>query len=230
MMGPAQAQRPPERNGSLPSGAAAGLIRLFGRIAEAVEHEKDRLGVLDGAIGDADHGITMALGFRAVIVALRRLDPAQATPSDVFDSAAAAFLDAVGASTGPLYAAGLGSAARSLEGCIRFDAAAQAAMLAAIGSGIQRRGKGQRGDKTMLDVWLPAADAGEAALRAGADRPAFWARVAEAASAGAEGTRSMVAARGRAARLGQRSLGHLDPGAASAAIIIEAMRTEFGAA
>lgn len=223
----ARAQVPAERD--VPDGAAAArLIRMFGRIAQAIEAEKDRLCMLDGAIGDADHGITMALGFRAVVVTLGRLDPAQATPSDVFDLAAAAFLDAVGASTGPLYATGLGRAARALEGCSRFDAAAQLAALAALGAGIQHRGKGQRGDKTMLDVWLPAAEAGAAALRAGADQPAFWGRVAEAANAGAEGTRSMVAARGRAARVGQRSLGHLDPGAASATIIIDAMRMEFG--
>lgn len=215
----------PERDA--PDGAVPALIRMFGRIAEAIEAEKERLCILDGAIGDADHGITMALGFRAVVVALRRLDPPKATPSAVFDAAAAAFLGAVGASTGPLYATGLGGAARALEAHPRFDTAAQLAMLAALGAGIERRGKGQRGDKTMLDVWLPAAEAGAVALRAGADQPGFWNRVAAAAQAGAESTRSMVAARGRAARVGQRSLGHLDPGAASAALIIDAMRTEF---
>ena len=221
-----QAGMPPECD--TPADAAARLVRMFGRIAEAIEADKDRLCMLDGAIGDADHGITMALGFRAVVVALGRLDPAQATASDVFEVAAAAFLDAVGASTGPLYATGLGSAARALGKHLRFDVSAQLAMLTALGAGIQHRGKGQRGDKTMLDVWLPAAEAGAAALRAGADQPGFWRSVADAAHAGAAGTRSMVAARGRAARVGQRSLGHLDPGAASAAIIIDAMRMEFG--
>ena len=211
-----------------PHDDAARLIRMFGRIAEAVEADKDRLCMLDGAIGDADHGITMALGFRAVVVALGRFEPPQVAPSDVFEGAAAAFLDAVGASTGPLYATGLSRAARALEGCTRFDTAAQLAMLTAIGAGIQHRGKGQRGDKTMLDVWLPAAEAGAAAVRDGADQPAFWNSVAAAAHAGTESTRSMVAARGRAARVGQRSLGHLDPGAASATIIIDAMRMEFG--
>ena len=229
MTGPAQAQMPPEPDGLPPPAAAAQLTRMFGRIAQAIEAEKDRLCMLDGAIGDADHGITMALGFRAVVVALGRLDPAQVAPSDVFDSAAAAFLDAVGASTGPLYAAGLRSAAQALKDCARFDTTAQLAMLTALGAGIGRRGKGQRGDKTMLDVWLPAAEAGSTALRSGSDQAGFWASIAAAAAAGAEETRSMVATRGRAARVGQRSLGHLDPGAASAAIIIDAMRMEFGA-
>lgn len=205
-------------------------MALFRRIAQAIEAEKARLCMLDGAIGDADHGITMALGFRAVVVALGRLDPGLATPSQVFDLAAAVFLDAVGASTGPLYATGFLSAARALEGCPKLDTAAQLAMLGAIGSGIQHRGKGQRGDKTMLDVWLPASEAGAAALRAGREGSAFWASVADAAAQGAEGTRSMVAARGRAKRVGQRSLGHLDPGAASAAIIIQTMQVEFGTA
>lgn len=233
MTGLEQAQAPRDHEpamGTLSVDAGRGLIRLFSRIARAIEAEKDRLCMLDGAIGDADHGITMVLGFRAVVAALGRLDPARATPSDVFDAAAAAFLDAVGASTGPLYATGFLSAARALENCPRFDAAAQLVMVTAIGSGIRQRGKGQRGDKTMLDVWLPAADVGAAALCSGADGAALWAAVAEAAAEGAEGTRSMVAARGRAARVGQRSLGHLDPGAASAAIIIRAMQIEFGTA
>ena len=231
MTGAGQEQAPPERE---PAGrtisvdAGVRLIRLFSRIARAIEAEKERLCMLDGAIGDADHGITMVLGFRAVVTALGRLDPARATPSDIFDAAAAAFLDAVGASTGPLYATGFLSAARALEGRPRFDAAAQLAMLTAIGSGIGHRGKGHRGDKTMLDVWLPAAEAGAAARREDADGAALWAAIAEAAAEGAEGTRSMIAARGRAARVGQRSLGHVDPGAASAAIIIRTMQTEFG--
>ena len=208
----------------------ARLIHLFHRIAQAMAAEKDRLCELDGAIGDADHGITMVLGFRAAVTALGRLDPSQATPSHVFGIAGTAFLDAVGASTGPLYATAFLGAARGLEAFPHFDTAAQLAMLNAIGAGIAQRGKGQRGDKTMLDVWLPAAEAGAAALRGGQKAPAFWASVAEAAAKGAEGTRSMVAARGRAARVGQRSLGHLDPGAASAAIIIQAMQAEFGTA
>jgi dihydroxyacetone kinase-like protein len=207
---------------------AARLIRMFGRIARDIEAEKDRLSMLDGAIGDADHGTTMALGFRSVEIALRALDPSQATPSDVFQAAGTAFLDAVGASTGPLYASGFLCAAGTLSHHSSLEPSAQVAILVAIAHGISTRGKSQRGDKTMLDAWIPAAEAGNAALRSNVATTDLWASIAEAAERGAEETRSMIAVRGRATRVGQRSLGHLDPGAASAAIIIRAMQAEFG--
>ena len=96
-------------------------------------------------------------------------------------------------------------------------------MLQAIPAGIGERGKAQLGDKTMLDVWLPAAEAAANALANKADSPSFWREIVTAAEHGANATCSMVAAKGRAARVGGRSLGHMDPGAASAVIIIRAM-------
>ena len=94
-------------------------------------------------------------------------------------------------------------------------------------AGIQQRGKGQRGDKTMLDAWIPAAEAAIDASSRALDVAPMWKAILEAAEAGANSTSSMVAARGRAARLGERSLGHIDPGAASAVIILRAMRDTF---
>ena len=202
------------------------LTEMFAAVSAAIERDKDRLSELDGLIGDADHGTTMALGFRSVTTVLSRSAPG--APSAMLRAAASAFLDAVGASTGPLYAAGLRRAALRLEGSGRFGCDEQVAALEAIAEGIAERGKAQRGDKTMLDVWLPAAEAARKALREGAGPPALWRRTATAAAEGAEATRSMVASRGRAARLGVRSLGHLDPGAASAAIILDAMASILG--
>jgi dihydroxyacetone kinase-like protein len=203
--------------------AARRLIVAFERISDAIEAAQDHLSELDGAIGDADHGITMTLGFHRVRAELGRPDRDLPTPAAVMRTAAAAFLDATGASTGPLYASGLYRAAEALEGAERLDGAAVAAMLAAMAAGIGERGKGQRGDKTMLDAWIPAAEAAaDAAGRGLAGRP-FWAEVIAAADQGALATRSMVAARGRAARVGQRALGHIDPGAASTVIILKAM-------
>ncbi|MDX3924669.1 MAG: dihydroxyacetone kinase subunit DhaL [Shinella sp.] len=203
--------------------AARRLIRMFYAISLAIEAEKDRLSELDGAIGDADHGITMSIGFLAVNSELARLDAETARPSEVMSAAATAFLNAVGASTGPLYATGLRRAAQALAARETLDLEDCSAMLHAIASGIRERGKGQRGDKTMLDAWLPAAEAAANAVAEGKPAAAFWQDVMAAAEAGASATRSMIATKGRAARVRERSLGHVDPGAASAVIILRAM-------
>ncbi|MGJ7038681.1 dihydroxyacetone kinase subunit DhaL [Shinella sp. BE166] len=203
--------------------AARALARMFGRMAEAIEAEKDHLSELDGAIGDGDHGITMSLGFKAVNKALAALDLDAASPSEVMQTAATGFLDAVGASTGPLYATGLRRAAQALSGREELDLAACRDMLAAFSEGIRDRGKAQRGDKTMLDVWLPAAEAAATAVADGRSKQDFWKAVTTAADNGAAATATMVATKGRAARVRERSLGHLDPGAASAAALVRAM-------
>lgn len=204
------------------------LIAMFEAISAAVETEKDHLSELDGAIGDADHGTTMSLGFLAVKAELAKIDVHSAQPSDVMATAAGAFLNAVGASTGPLYATAFRRAAQALADASELNLATAAAMIDAIGSGICERGKGQRGDKTMLDAWLPAADAAAAALADEKTSAEFWSDVVAAADAGANATRSMVAAKGRAARVRERSLGHVDPGAASAVVVIRAMAATLG--
>ncbi len=199
------------------------IAALFAAVSEVVEAQKSYLCELDGPIGDGDHGTTMALGFRAV---QRALAGGPATdPAETFRRAAAAFLDAVGASTGPLYATGFRRAAQRLDGREGFATEEQVLMLEGVAAGIAERGKARRGDKTMLDVWLPAAEAAHGAFDL--DRP-IWPAVLEAAERGAEATGAMVASRGRAARLGERSLGHLDPGAVSAALILKAMAGVLG--
>ncbi|KAB2683375.1 MULTISPECIES: dihydroxyacetone kinase subunit DhaL [Brucella/Ochrobactrum group] len=203
------------------------LSRMFQLIAFSMKEEKDRLSDLDGAIGDADHGITMVLGFSAVNNALAKVDLEQTLPSEIFATAAAAFLDAVGASTGPLYATAFRYASKALKPRESLDTEGQAIIIEAITRGIQDRGKGQRGDKTMLDAWVPAMETAVDAQIHGLSGFEMWNRILEAAAKGADSTRSMVAARGRAARLGERSLGHIDPGAASAVIILRAMRDSF---
>ncbi len=199
------------------------LIEMFDAISSAIEAERDHLSELDGAIGDADHGITMSIGFSAVTGELARTDAGGAGLSGVMTAAASAFLNAVGASTGPLYATAFRRAAQALEGRDALDLETCSLLIQAVASGISERGKGQRGDKTMLDVWFPAADAAAQAVAAGKSAAAFWADVTAAAENGASATRSMVATKGRAARVGERSLGHMDPGAASAVLIIRAM-------
>lgn len=203
--------------------AARTIARMFERMSEVIEAEKDHLSELDGAIGDGDHGITMSIGFKAVTTALAGMNLETASPSDVMSTAASGFLDAVGASTGPLYATGFRRAAQALAGRDTLDLPACRDMLTAISEGIRDRGKAQRGDKTMLDVWLPAAEAATVAVASNLPRPAFWKAVETAAENGAAATATMIATKGRAARLRERSLGHADPGAVSAAALIKAI-------
>ncbi|QRM57808.1 dihydroxyacetone kinase subunit DhaL [Sinorhizobium sp. BG8] len=207
--------------------ASHDLSRMFQLIAVVMHTEKDHLSELDGAVGDADHGITMSLGFAAVSSAIARLDIERTLPSEILSAAATAFLDAVGASTGPLYATGFRKAAQALKEDESLSQAGQAAIVGAITQGIKDRGKGQRGDKTMLDAWIPAVEAAQQANEKGLGVREMWDEIVAAAEGGANSTRSMVAARGRAARLGERSLGHVDPGAASAVLILRAMRGAF---
>ena len=202
---------------------SARLIAMFGKIAEAIEVQKDRLCALDGVIGDADHGIAMSLGFSAARDALAGLDPA-ADPTTVFNTAAKSFLNAVGASSGPLYATAFMRAGAAVKGKPILTQADFIAAFQAMAKGIQDRGKAERGEKTMIDAWLPAADAAGERFAASGDLGASLTAAAEAAAAGAEATKNMVAAKGRAERLGERSLGHMDPGAASAVVVIEAIR------
>ena len=198
------------------------VLALFERITVAIEADKDRLCRLDGVIGDADHGVTMSIGFLAVQETLRSLDAATSDPAMVFNTAAKSFLNAVGASSGPLYATAFMRAGAVVKGRTTLDRETVVAVLAAIAKGIQDRGKGERGDKTMLDAWLPAAEAAEQARVEGKDLKACLKEAVAAGTAGAEATKTMVASKGRASRLGERAIGHMDPGAASAVILLTA--------
>jgi dihydroxyacetone kinase-like protein len=211
----------------MPENDARRLNRMFNRISGSIAQEKDHLTELDGAIGDADHGISMSLGFSAVVSALARVDLDDMPGAAVLTEAASAFLNAVGASTGPLYATAFLRAAKAMDLHPSLDPAGQVALLEAMTLGIQERGKGQRGDKTMLDVWIPASEAAATALAQDRAPAEIWRCAIEAGEAGAIATRSMVAVRGRAAKLGERSLGHMDPGAASAVIVLKAMMETF---
>jgi phosphoenolpyruvate---glycerone phosphotransferase subunit DhaL len=207
----------------MPAIDSARLREMFGTIATAMEAERDRLCALDGVIGDADHGIAMALGFNAARDAVAALD-ALSDPTALLNTAAKAFLNAVGASSGPLYATAFMRAAASVKGKQTLDDADVVTMFQAMARGIADRGKAVVGEKTMIDAWLPAADAAVAARDSGKGLSESLSAAVEAARAGMEATKSMIATKGRSARLGERSVGHVDPGAASAVVVIEAMR------
>lgn len=198
------------------------LITLFNAMADAMDQEKSHLCELDGAIGDADHGVTMSLGFSAVRQALAELNTSQSTPTDVFNTAAKSFLSAVGASAGPLYATAFMRAAASCKGLESLDTDAFANCITAMAEGIQTRGKANAGDKTMLDAWEPAALAATNSTSNTCVKD-MLSDVASAAEAGADATIDMQAKMGRAAKLGERSIGHKDAGAASTALLLRAM-------
>lgn len=201
---------------------SADIVDLFRLVALRLSEARIELGALDGSIGDADHGTSMAEGFNAVVRATaagRDLPPAE-----LFAVAGRSFLSAVGATTGPLYSSALIAAGQGVAGRDVLSEADIAALVPAFSKGIADRGKARAGDKTMMDAWLPAARAVTDGAAAGLDPLACLRRAEAAAAEGREATRAMVAAVGRAARLGARSLGHVDPGAASATIVIAALR------
>ncbi|UWU31609.1 dihydroxyacetone kinase subunit DhaL (plasmid) [Rhizobium sp. WSM1274] len=201
------------------------LRRLFAGIAEDIAAERDHLCELDGAIGDGDHGLAMDAGCQAAAKAVGELD-AGIAPTAAFNAAAKAFLNAVGASSGPLYATAFmraGAAAKDKQTLSDDDFLR---VFAAMAKGIQERGKAEPGEKTMVDAWRPAADAALEAWQSGKPLAQCLEAAERAARSGCDATSNMTAAKGRASRLGDRVIGHIDPGAASAAIIIAAM-TKF---
>jgi phosphoenolpyruvate---glycerone phosphotransferase subunit DhaL len=199
----------------------------LGAVAALLAEKRDELCRLDGLIGDGDHGIAMATGFAAAAKAAGALDAATATVADVYNAAAKALLNAIGASSGPLYATALMRAAKAAgpRAATPFDETPK--LIAAMAEGIRTRGQANEGDKTMLDAWAPAARAGEEALARSRSPGDVVEAIGTAAEAGAEATKAMVATKGRSARLGERSLGHIDPGAASAVLVIETLTGEW---
>lgn len=195
------------------------LKSMFSSIADAIAADRDRLCALDGVIGDADHGIAMELGFNAARDAVAALDDT-AEPTVLFNTAAKSFLNAVGASSGPLYATAFMRAGAAVKGKASLSDADFVVAFQAMAQGIRDRGKAEPGEKTMIDAWVPAAEAAGEAQAAGQSAAESIAAAAKAAADGAEATKDMIAAKGRSARLGDRSLGHVDPGAASAVTVI----------
>ena len=166
----------------------------------------------------------MSLGFTAIRSALAQTDSATATPTEIFNTAASSFLNAVGASAGPLYATAFMRAGASVKGRTELDKQSLAYAIIAMADGIQFRGKAERGDKTMLDAWLPAADTARVtADDASVPIAEMMQKIAAAAVAGSKESIDMLAKKGRSAKLGERSIGHMDAGAASTAVLLTAM-------
>ena len=188
---------------------------------DVIADHRVELITLDRDIGDGDHGENMDRGFQAVLGKLDTL-PAEAVPGDVLKLVATTLISTVGGAAGPLYGTAFLKAAAAVAGKPDLDGAAVVALLTAARDGIVLRGKAESGDKTMVDAWTPAVDAAAAAERAGATPVAILVEAADAAEAGAVATEPLVARKGRASYLGERAIGHRDPGAQSSALLLRA--------
>jgi dihydroxyacetone kinase-like protein len=190
------------------------------RSAAVVAEHKAELSGLDRAIGDGDHGENLDRGFRAVVAKLDESTPE--TPGAVLKLVATTLISTVGGASGPLLGTAYLKGAQAAGDAAELDAAAVVAMLTAARDGVVTRGKAESGDKTMVDAWTPAVDAAAAARDAGDDASAVLEAAATAAAAGAEATDPLVARKGRASYLGERAIGHRDPGAQSSAYQLRA--------
>ncbi len=187
--------------------------------ASEVAVSRARLSELDRAIGDGDHGENLDRGFKA---ARAGLDHAATSPSEVFAGVARALISTVGGAAGPLYGTAFLRASSALVTKAELGGADIAELLAAALRGIQDRGKAVAGEKTMVDAWQPAVAAANEIVAAGGSAAEVLRAAATAAAHGAEATEPLVATKGRASYLGERAIGHRDPGAESSAIILAA--------
>ncbi|MBT2518782.1 dihydroxyacetone kinase subunit L [Streptomyces sp. ISL-90] len=191
------------------------------RSAQVVSDHRIELITLDREIGDGDHGENMDRGFQAVLPKLDDLH-AGSTPGDVLKLVATTLISTVGGAAGPLYGTAYLKAAVAAGDSVSLDGEAIAGILTAARDGIVLRGKAEPGDKTMVDAWTPAVDAATAAAADGADALGALEAAASAAWEGAAATEPLVARKGRASYLGERSAGHRDPGAESSALLLQA--------
>ncbi|MBC9786059.1 dihydroxyacetone kinase subunit L [Heliobacterium chlorum] len=194
-------------------------------VADRIIQHKELLTSLDAAIGDADHGINMARGFEAVRVKIRAAAP-ETDISGLLKMTGMTLISTVGGASGPLYGTAFMRAAAAAQGKETLDQEAIAQIWSAALQGIKDRGKASRGEKTMLDAMEPAYEAFVEAAKAEKSLVESLEVACEAAKEGIEFTKTIIATKGRASYLGERSLGHQDPGATSSYLMLAAL-TEF---
>ncbi len=190
-------------------------------IGEKIIENKDFLTDLDREIGDADHGVNMARGFQAVI---EKVSPDETDIGAVLKKTGMTLLSTVGGASGPLYGTAYMEAAKVFAGKTEVTADDFKAGLEAAIAGIQKRGKAVKGEKTMLDSLMPATDAFSDKLAGGAGFAEALDAACDAANEGIAYTKTIAATKGRASYLGDRSIGHQDPGATSLTMTLETIR------
>jgi dihydroxyacetone kinase-like protein len=201
---------------SVPYDDVVRMVRVF---AATIAENKAYLTELDSAIGDADHGINMDRGFQAVLAKVDALPPGDV--GTLFKTVGMTLVSTVGGAGGPLYGTLFLQLGTATAGKTEITAEDWAAALAAAVQGVQARGKAELQDKTMIDALVPGRDAFAAAIGEGASFADALRRSAAAGEAGMEGTTPLVARKGRASYLGERSAGHQDPGATSSFLLLK---------
>jgi dihydroxyacetone kinase-like protein len=200
---------------------AAGTEAAIRAVAAMVAEHKVELTHLDREIGDGDHGENLSRGFTAVLTKLDGGEPA--TPGAVLKLVATTLISTVGGAAGPLFGTAFLRAATSVGDADTLDGAAVATALTAARDGVVARGKAESNDKTMVDALTPAVTAAKEAADGGGGVSDVLAAAADAATAGAEATIPLQARKGRASYLGERSIGHKDPGATSTGYLLQAL-------
>ena len=195
------------------------LLTIITRIAEVMAEQKQYLTELDNAIGDSDHGINMDRGFAAVMT--RMPDYAAMEVDEILKDVGKQLMKVVGGSSGPLYGSAFKKAGAAISGKSEISMDDFLVMMDAAIAQIMKLGKSVEGEKTMLDAICPAQAAMKKVYAERSDYKKALASGAEAARAGVEFTRTIVATKGRASYLGERSLGHQDPGATSFMFMME---------
>jgi dihydroxyacetone kinase-like protein len=201
------------------------VLRWLAALQEVFAENQQQLTALDSAVGDGDLGISLDRGFTAVQAELSANPPADLR--SVFQTVATVLIRTMGGTSGPLLGTFFLRAGAACAGKSELAPADVVALFHAGVDGIQQRGKAALGDKTMLDALLPAVDAMRAALEAGNGQAEILERGAAAAEAGMQATVSMSARKGRASYLGERSVGHADPGAVAAHLMLKAATGEW---
>ena len=198
------------------------VVLWMSEVASSVSAESDHLTQLDAAIGDGDHGVNMDRGFTAVGKALAGQGDS-VPPGQLLIIAGKTLVSTVGGASGPLWGTALRRAGRALGKAPEFNGGALVEALEAAIEGVRELGAAAPGDKTMVDALVPACETLRTAIESGVDLASALAAAAEAAERGAEATIPMQARKGRASYLGERSVGHQDPGATSSALIVRAL-------
>jgi dihydroxyacetone kinase-like protein len=201
---------------------ATWLRAAIRRAARAVDRHAAALTRLDTILGDGDHGDNLSTGFRAVVELLDELPP-ETPPGEALRAIGHRLVATVGGASGPLYGTACIEAGFHAGDAPVLDPPLVAGMLAAAAAGLARRGRCSVGDKTILDTLQPAADAAVSAIAQGAGPVEAQRAAIEAARRGMRSTAGLVARRGLALRLGERSVGHRDPGAVSCLVLLLAL-------
>jgi dihydroxyacetone kinase-like protein len=194
-------------------------------IAEVIAEKKLYLTQLDAAIGDGDHGLNMNKGFQA---AKEKLETAALeTPADILKAVGMALISKVGGAAGPLYGTAFLNASKTVAGKTELDLNDFMSMLEAALEGVKSRGKAVVGEKTMVDAIEPALEALKKAVAEGASTREAMDLAVKAAEEGVAYTKTIIAKKGRASYLGERSIGHEDPGAMSSYVILKTIAEKF---